>query len=83
MDFKISSWLDETFHEKKKNSEVAQKNTKTVHKRIAKTRSNWLNCALRDDEAVYWEIMRRWQLVIYDTGSVEGINAFFNPFVRK
>ena len=54
MDFKISSWLDETFHEKKKNSEVAQKHTKTLHKRIAKTRSSWLNCALRDDEAVHW-----------------------------
>ena len=21
---------------------------------IAQTRSSWLNCALRDDEAVYW-----------------------------
>ena len=22
--------------------------------KIGKTRSSWLNCALRDDEAVYW-----------------------------
>ena len=39
MDFKISSGLDETFHEKKKNSEVVQKNTKKLHKRIAKIKS--------------------------------------------
>ena len=43
---------------------------------IARTRSSWLNCALRDDEAVYWVCMRRYQLVIDDTGSVEDIHAF-------
>jgi len=41
-----------------------------------KTRSSWLNCALRDDEAVYWVCMRRYQLVFDDTGSVEDIHAF-------
>ena len=41
------------------------------------TRSSWLNCALRDDEAVCWVIIgHSWQLVIDDTGSVEGICAF-------
>ena len=46
---------------------------------LTKTRSSWLNCALRDDEAVCWVIwdtMWRWQLVLDDTGSVEGIYAF-------
>ena len=43
---------------------------------LSKTRSSWLNCALRDDEAVYWVSMRRYQLVIDDTGSVEDIHAF-------
>ena len=42
----------------------------------ALTRSSRLNCALRDDEAVYWVSMRRYQLVIDDTGSVEDIHAF-------
>ena len=43
------------------------------------TRSSWLNCALRDDEAVYWVSIGYYeagQLVIDDTGSVEDIHAF-------
>ena len=40
------------------------------------TRSSWFNCALRDDDAVYWVSMRQYQLVIDDTGSVEDIHAF-------
>ena len=44
--------------------------------RPKETRSSWLNCALRDDEAVYWVSMRRYQLVIDDTGSAEDIHAF-------
>ena len=63
MDFIISSGLDETFHEKKKSSEVVQKNTKKLHKRIAKTRSSWLNCALRDDEAVHWVSIGHYEAV--------------------
>ena len=27
---------------------------KQSHQKIIQTRSSWLNCALRDDEAVYW-----------------------------
>ena len=42
-----------------------------------KTRSSWLNCALRDDEAVctgsVQDTMRLWPLVIDDTRSVEGL----------
>ena len=38
MDFKISSWLDETFHEKKKNSEVAQKKHQDVTQKKSKNR---------------------------------------------
>ena len=45
-------------------------------RKVRKTRSSWLNCALRDDDAVYLVSMRRYQLVIYDTGSVEDIHAF-------
>ena len=44
-----------------------------------KTRSSWVNCALRDDEAVYCVSIghfERWQLVLDDNGSVEGIYAF-------
>ena len=44
-----------------------------------KTRFSWLTCALRDDEAVYCVSIghfERYQLVIDNTGSVEGIYAF-------
>ena len=43
------------------------------------TRFSWLNCVLRDDEAVYWVSLGHYEAVavgIDDTGSVEGINAF-------
>ena len=40
------------------------------------TRSSWLNCALRDDEAVYWVSIGHYEVVIDDTGSVEDIHAF-------
>ena len=46
------------------------------------TRSRWLNCALRDDEAVYWVSIGHYEAVAVgdtgDTGSVEGICAFIN-----
>ena len=45
----------------------------------SRTRSSWLNCALRDDEAVYWVSIGHYEAVavgIDDTGSVEDINAF-------
>ena len=41
------------------------------------TRSSWLNCALRDDEAVYWVSTGHYEVVaVDDTGSVESICAF-------
>ena len=43
------------------------------------TRSSWLNCALRDDEAVYCVSIGHYEAVavaVDDTGSVEGIHAF-------
>ena len=41
------------------------------------TRSSWLNCALRDDEDVYWVSIGHYEAVeVGDTGSVEGIYAF-------
>ena len=43
---------------------------------VTKTRSSWLNCALRDDEAVYWVRIGHYEAVIDDTGSVEGMYAF-------
>ena len=47
---------------------------------MSRTRSTWLNCALRDDEAVYWVRIGHYEavavLVIDYTGSVEGIYAF-------
>ena len=36
----------------------AQQNVKKT-----KTRSNWLNCALRDDEAVYWVSIGHYEAV--------------------
>ena len=39
-----------------------------------KTRSSWLNCALRDDEAVYWVSLGHSEASA--VGSVEGIYAF-------
>ena len=33
---------------------TAMANITDYHKVQMKTRSSWLNCALRDDEAVYW-----------------------------
>ena len=33
-------------------------------KRIRKTRSSWLNCALRDDEAVYWVSIVHYEAVV-------------------
>ena len=41
------------------------------------TISSWLNCALRDDEAVYWVSIRHYEAVIDDTGSVEDIYAYY------
>ena len=44
-----------------------------------RNRSSWLNCALRDDEAVYWVSIGHYeavQLVTDDTRSVERIYAF-------
>ena len=35
-----------------------------------KTRSSWINCALRGDEAVHWVIRQQW-LVLGGTGSVK------------
>merc|ERR1712053_33183 len=45
---------------------------------IIQTRSSWLNCALRDDEAVYRVSMGHYEAVAVgnDTGSVEDIHAF-------
>ena len=40
------------------------------------TRSSWLNCALRDNEAVYLVSRGHYEAVIDDTGSVKGIYAF-------
>ena len=34
--------------------------------RILKTRSSWLNCALRDDEAVYWVSIGHYEAVAVD-----------------
>ena len=52
-------------------------------KKNVKTRSSWLNCALRDDEAVYWVSIRHFEAVavgvpstLDDTGSVEDMYAF-------
>ena len=46
--------------------------------KTTKTRSSWLNWALRGDEAVYWVSIGHYEAValIDDTGSVEGIYAF-------
>ena len=50
-----------------------------------KTRSSWLNCALRScDEAVYWVSKGNYEAVkVDDTGSVEGINAFIYCTKRR
>ena len=45
------------------------------------TRSSWLNCALRDDEAVYWVSIGHYEAVVVgmaidDIGSIEGTHAF-------
>ena len=53
------------------------------------TRSSWLNCSLRGDEAVYWvsigqqslvlggtEPVRRYRLISDNTGSASGLYAF-------
>ena len=34
-----------------------------VQKKSKKTRSSWLNCALRDDEAVYWVSIGHYEAV--------------------
>ena len=34
-----------------------------VSKNNSKTRSSWLNCALRDDEAVYWVSIGHYEAV--------------------
>ena len=46
---------------------------------LLETRSSWLNCVLRDDEAVYWVSIGHYEavaVVIDDSWSVEGIYAF-------
>ena len=51
---------------------------------IMETRSSWLNCALRDDEAVYWVSKGHYEAVaVDDTGSVGGINAFIYCTKRR
>ena len=38
-----------------------------IHKQIyMETRSSWLNCALRDDEAVYWVSIGHYEAVAVD-----------------
>ena len=37
--------------------------TKLRNKKAIITRSSWLNCALRDDEAVYWVSMGHYEAV--------------------
>ena len=34
-----------------------------IHKNRIQTRSSWLNCALRDDEAVYWVSVGHYEAV--------------------
>ena len=47
--------------------------------KLMRTRSSWLNCALRDDKAVYWVSIGHYEVVaIDDPGSVEGIFAFID-----
>ena len=33
---------------------------------VTKTRSSWLNCALRDDEALYWVSIGHYEAVAVD-----------------
>ena len=35
-------------------------------RRSCKTRSSWLNCALRDDEALYWVSIGHYEAVAVD-----------------
>ena len=50
---------------------------------MKETRSSWLNCALRDDEAAYWVSIGHPEAVIDDTGPVEGIYAFIHCTKRR
>ena len=46
------------------------------------TRSSWLNCTLRDDEAVYWVSIGHYEALAVgncDTGSVGGITEAQKP----
>ena len=40
-----------------------QKKAKKSEGKGKKTRSSWLNCALRDDEAVYWVSIGHYEAV--------------------
>ena len=63
------------------------------YEKIDKLRSSWLNCAQHGDGAVYWVsigqqwlllggtkvvYIRQYRLVLYGTGSVLGLYAFFH-----
>ena len=65
---------------------------------VKQTRSSWFNCALRGDEAVYWisigqqwlvlsqyevdRVLRRYQMLIDVTGSLEGIMPLYIEIVE-
>ena len=59
--------------------------TSTIINISFKTRSSWLNCALRDDEAVYWVSIGHYEAVAAGdvTWSVEGIHAFIYCTKRR
>ena len=45
------------------NEKVLGFNARYLNGDILKTRSSWLNCALRDDEAVYWVSIGHYEAV--------------------
>ena len=42
---------------------ICQTGRKDLERRSSKTRSSWLNCALRDNEAVYWVSIGHYEAV--------------------
>ena len=43
-------------------------NLQELDEKVKSTRSSWLNCALRDDEAVYWVSIGHYEAVAFGNG---------------
>ena len=55
--------LMEGFLRMENKTKISPTHQMAAQKNISKTRSSWVNCALRDEEAVYWVSVAHYEAV--------------------